>query len=118
LVFDIDIDISLLFLTIIRSRFRSNRSSAGVSAPPDGRGYQHAKYSKLAVFFNADKVMREVTVDELKGRMLAIHKSHPQAGGFFSFVVPRFMNLASPMHKTAAGRGVKLIFFLRELSVP
>ncbi len=40
----------------------------------DGRGYQHAKYSKLAVFFNADKVMRELTVDELKSRMLAIHK--------------------------------------------
>ena len=48
---------------------------AGVIAMTiDGRNYKHAKYSKLAVFFNADKVARDVTVDELKGSKLSIHK--------------------------------------------
>ncbi|WP_426209908.1 alpha-1,6-glucosidase domain-containing protein [Massilia sp. TWP1-3-3] len=48
---------------------------AGVIAMTiDGRGYQHAKYSKLAVFFNVDKLAREVNVDELKGHNLSIHK--------------------------------------------
>lgn len=50
---------------------------AGVIAMSiDGRGYQNAKYGKLAVFFNADKVARSVTVDELRGRNLSIHKVH------------------------------------------
>ncbi len=49
---------------------------AGVIAMTiDGRNYQHAKYSRLAVFFNVDKVARDVTVAELKGRKLAIHKT-------------------------------------------
>ena len=48
---------------------------AGVIAMTiDGRGYKHAKYSKLAVLFNVDKVAREVTVDALKGHKLSIHK--------------------------------------------
>jgi pullulanase len=50
---------------------------AGVIAMSiDGRGYQHAKYLKVAVFFNVDKVARELTVAELKGRMLAVHQIH------------------------------------------
>jgi pullulanase len=49
---------------------------AGVIAMTiDGRNYQHAKYKQVAVLFNVDKVARDITVDELKGRMLSIHKT-------------------------------------------
>jgi pullulanase len=42
----------------------------------DGRGYPQAQYAEIAVFFNVDKVEREVTVAELAGRQLAIHRVH------------------------------------------
>ena len=41
----------------------------------DGRGYKKAKYSKVAVFINVAKVAQDVTVSELKGRKLFIHKT-------------------------------------------
>jgi len=40
----------------------------------DGIGYQHAKYKKVAVFFNVDKVAREVTIGELRNDMFGVHK--------------------------------------------
>ena len=51
------------------------QQEAGVIAMTiDGRNYQNAKYSRLAVLLNVDKVARDVTVGELKGRKLSIHK--------------------------------------------
>ena len=48
---------------------------AGVIAMSiDGRGYKHAQYKNVAVFFNVDKVARDVTVAELRERGLSIHK--------------------------------------------
>ena len=48
---------------------------AGVIAMSiDGRGYKHAQYKNVAVFFNVDKVAREVTVADLRGRGLSVHK--------------------------------------------
>ncbi len=41
-----------------------------------GRGYKHAQYADIAVFFNVDKVAREVTVADLAGRKLSVHKVH------------------------------------------
>jgi hypothetical protein len=40
----------------------------------DGRGYKHAQFNKVAVLINVDKVAREVTVSDLRGRMFAVHK--------------------------------------------
>ncbi|NHZ36012.1 alpha-1,6-glucosidase domain-containing protein [Massilia rubra] len=40
----------------------------------DGRRYPGAKYGSVATFFNVDKVARSITIDELKGRKLALHK--------------------------------------------
>ncbi|MFB9240951.1 DUF3372 domain-containing protein [Massilia antarctica] len=40
----------------------------------DGRRYPGAKYASVATFFNVDKVARTITIDELKGRKLAVHK--------------------------------------------
>jgi pullulanase len=55
---------------------------AGVIAMTiDGRGYPNARYSQVAALFNVDKVAREVTVDELKGRTLTIHKTLQKSSG-------------------------------------
>ena len=48
---------------------------AGVIAMTiDGKGYKQAKYNKVAVLVNVDKVAREVTVAELRGHKFDIHK--------------------------------------------
>jgi pullulanase len=48
---------------------------AGVIAMTiDGSGYQHAKYKTVATFINVDKVARDVTVTDLRNRILSIHK--------------------------------------------
>ena len=48
---------------------------AGVIAMTiDGSGYKHAKYKTVATFINVDKVARDVTVGELRSRILSIHK--------------------------------------------
>jgi len=45
----------------------------------DGKGYRDAKYKSMTVLFNVDKVAREVTIGELKGRRLAVHKRQRQS---------------------------------------
>ncbi|WP_229427026.1 pullulanase-type alpha-1,6-glucosidase [Massilia atriviolacea] len=40
----------------------------------DGRRYPGAKYGSVATFFNVDKVAKTITIDELKGRKLGLHK--------------------------------------------
>lgn len=40
----------------------------------DGRRYPGAKYGSVVTFFNVDKVAKRITIDELKGRKLAVHK--------------------------------------------
>ncbi|HEX8614249.1 MAG TPA: pullulanase-type alpha-1,6-glucosidase [Telluria sp.] len=40
----------------------------------DGRRYPGAKYGSVVTFFNVDKVAKSITIDELKGRKLALHK--------------------------------------------
>ena len=48
---------------------------AGVIAMTiDGRGYKKAQYNKVAVLINVDKIARDVTIGELRGRMFDIHK--------------------------------------------
>lgn len=48
---------------------------AGVIAMTiDGSGYKHAKYKTVATFINVDKVARDVTVTDLRNRILSIHK--------------------------------------------
>ena len=51
------------------------QQSAGVIAMTiDGRGYKQAKYNKVAVLINVDKVAREVTIAELRGQKFNLHK--------------------------------------------
>ncbi|NHZ99982.1 alpha-1,6-glucosidase domain-containing protein [Massilia sp. CCM 8734] len=60
-----------------RLRFHNTgpRQIAGLIAMSiDGRRYPGAKYGSVATFFNVDKVARSITIDELKGRKLALHK--------------------------------------------
>jgi pullulanase len=40
----------------------------------DGRAYAKAGYTTVVVLFNVDKVARSVSIDDLKGRSLALHK--------------------------------------------
>lgn len=48
---------------------------AGVIAMTiDGIGYQHAKYKKVAVFFNVDKQARDITIGELRNDIFGVHK--------------------------------------------
>jgi pullulanase len=39
----------------------------------DGKGYQHAKYSRVTVFFNVDKKALDITIPELRSGMLTLH---------------------------------------------
>ncbi len=65
---------------IERLRFYNNgpQQVAGVIAMHlDGqqpRSYEGAKYKSVTVLFNVDKVARQVTIGELKGRRLVLHK--------------------------------------------
>jgi pullulanase len=45
----------------------------------DGKGYQHAKYSRVTVFFNVDKKALDITIPELKARMLSLHQVQRQS---------------------------------------
>lgn len=54
--------------------------AAGVVAMHiDGNGYRDAKYKSVTVLFNVDKVARDVTIAELKGRKLSVHKIQRQS---------------------------------------
>ncbi|MES2316716.1 MAG: alpha-1,6-glucosidase domain-containing protein [Pseudomonadota bacterium] len=39
----------------------------------NGANYKHAKYSRVTVFFNVDKQALDITIPELKSKMLALH---------------------------------------------
>jgi len=45
----------------------------------DGRGYPGAKYKSVTTFFNVDKVAKTVSIAELAGRKLSVHKLQRKA---------------------------------------
>ncbi|MBZ2207387.1 alpha-1,6-glucosidase domain-containing protein [Massilia soli] len=62
-----------------RVRFHNTgpQQVAGVIAMSiDGQRYPGAKYKGVTAFFNVDKVARDVTIAEMKGRKLSVHKTH------------------------------------------
>ena len=46
----------------------------------DGQRYPGAKYKGATTFFNVDKVAKDLTIAEMKGRKLVLHKVHRKSG--------------------------------------
>ena len=62
-----------------RVRFHNTgpQQVAGVIAMSiDGQRYPGAKYKGVTTFFNVDKVAKDITIAEMKGRKLSVHKVH------------------------------------------
>lgn len=46
----------------------------------DGQRYPGAKYKSVTTFFNVDKVAKDLSIADMKGRKLAVHKVHRKSG--------------------------------------